>query len=165
MPQHFGVNQGATHAEEVAGGCLWAPERDSKGSTPVHWQSMTLVQPGDIIFVYANGSLRGHAIASCVYAIRLDPSVLDDRRFREANPQYVEGRDCLYVGMTGRTPDERFERHKRGYKACRYARDFGVELLPAEQVCIKPRTYLEAQRMERRKARQFRNKGCAVWQR
>lgn len=64
MPQFFWVNQGGTHADEVAGGCLWAPERDANGSTLVHWESMTQVQPGDIIFVYANGHLRGHATAT-----------------------------------------------------------------------------------------------------
>jgi putative restriction endonuclease len=64
MPSFFWVNQGGTHADEVAGGCLWAPERDANGSALVHWESMTEVRPGDIIFVYANGHLRGHATAT-----------------------------------------------------------------------------------------------------
>jgi putative restriction endonuclease len=64
MPQYFWVNQGATHKDEVAGGCLWAPERFLDGSKLVHWESMTLVQPGDIMFAYANGHLRGYAVAT-----------------------------------------------------------------------------------------------------
>ena len=68
MTQFFWVNQGSTHKDEVAGGCLWAPERFLDGSKLIHWESMTLVQPGDVIFAYANGQLRGHAIATSAAA-------------------------------------------------------------------------------------------------
>lgn len=68
MTQFFWVNQGSTHKDEVTGGCLWAPERFLDGSKLVHWESMTLVQPGDVIFAYANGHLRGYAIATSAAA-------------------------------------------------------------------------------------------------
>lgn len=37
----------------------------------------------------------------------------------------------LYVGSTGRTPDERYQNHKAGYRASRWVRRYGVGLLPA----------------------------------
>ena len=39
-----------------------------------------------------------------VYAIKLAPTVLTSRKFREANPDYVEGMECFYIGMTAKTP-------------------------------------------------------------
>ena len=64
MTNFFWVNQGATHDDEVAAGCLWAPERDAHGATLNHWDSMLLVQPGDVMFTYAKGHLRGYAVAT-----------------------------------------------------------------------------------------------------
>jgi hypothetical protein len=37
----------------------------------------------------------------------------------------------LYVGLTGLTPDQRYLNHKSGYKASRWARRYGIGLLPA----------------------------------
>ena len=69
MPKkYFWVNQGGTHAEEVLAGCLWAPERIPTGSTLNFWESMAHVQPSDIIFVYANGNLRGYAVSTSAAA-------------------------------------------------------------------------------------------------
>ncbi|HBH37935.1 MAG TPA: hypothetical protein DDX06_06055 [Curvibacter sp.] len=36
-----------------------------------------------------------------VYVIELSKAVLDEPRFRKSNPGYVEGKPCVYVGMTG----------------------------------------------------------------
>ena len=49
-----------------------------------------------------------------LYVIRLDEAVLEDSKFRKENPGYVPGRPCAYVGVTSRTPEERFAQHKRG---------------------------------------------------
>jgi len=46
-----------------------------------------------------------------IYVIRLNDSVLKENKFMEKNPDYIKGNPCVYVGMTGRTPDERFEQH------------------------------------------------------
>lgn len=40
------------------------------------------------------------------------------------------GRTPVYVGQTARDAEERFEQHKSGYKASRWVRDFGLELVP-----------------------------------
>lgn len=106
-----------------------------------------------------NGEAR-HSI----YVIELDPAVLEDRRFRGANPDYVAGRPCVYVGMTGCTPEERFAQHKKGYKAARIPRKYGVRLKPQLYQSHNPMTYKDACRMEVEKARQLRSRGYGVWQ-
>jgi hypothetical protein len=45
---------------------------------------------------------------------------------------------CVYVGMTGLPPGERFQNHKAGVKANRFVRDFGKGLLPELFECFKP---------------------------
>jgi hypothetical protein len=40
-----------------------------------------------------------------VYVVALSLDVLYEPRFRRANPDYVTGKPCVYVGMTGLTPD------------------------------------------------------------
>ncbi|WP_291869195.1 ribose-5-phosphate isomerase [Maribacter sp.] len=52
----------------------------------------------------------------CVYVIELSKKIYtENRKFREANPQFNGSLQCLYVGMTSKTPKERFEQHKSGY--------------------------------------------------
>jgi predicted GIY-YIG superfamily endonuclease len=99
-----------------------------------------------------------------VYAILLSPDVLASKKFREANPQYIEGRDCFYVGMTAKSSAERYEQHRAGYKSNSFARRFGVKLMPPEFTVINPRTYEEARRMERRIAVRLRREGFGIWQ-
>ena len=55
-----------------------------------------------------------------VYVIDLDKSILiKEKTFRDANPQYEEGKPCVYVGQSYLKPKERFQKHKDGYKAGR----------------------------------------------
>ena len=49
-----------------------------------------------------------------IYVIELELKVLEYKKFRDANPDYIDGKKCFYVGMTGRTPQERFLQHKSG---------------------------------------------------
>ena len=52
-----------------------------------------------------------------VYVIELRKKVFtENRKFREANPQFKEVLECLYVGMTSKSPRERFLQHKTGYR-------------------------------------------------
>ena len=99
-----------------------------------------------------------------VYVVELDPRVLEVKKFRAANPDYEEGFPCVYVGMTGLAPKERFRNHKKAKKANRFARDFGMKLLPRLYERYNPMTYAEAQETEARLARRLRYKGYAVWQ-
>lgn len=103
-------------------------------------------------------------LAHNVYVIELDPAVLGERRFRARNPNYVVGMPCVYVGMTGLTAEERFANHRAGHKSNRYARRYGLRLLPALYACFNPMPYEAAQRMEQDLADELQEKGYAVWQ-
>jgi hypothetical protein len=65
-----------------------------------------------------------------VYVVELSNEVLEEKRFRKANPKYVTGKPCVYVGMTGLDPDVRFDKHKAGIQSNRFVQRFGVRLLP-----------------------------------
>lgn len=100
----------------------------------------------------------------CVYVIELDPSVLKNRKFRAANPAHDPEKPCFYVGATGMSPEMRFLNHKRGYKANRYARKYGLRLRPDLFACYNPMPYEGAVEMEVELAEALRAEGHAVWQ-
>ena len=99
-----------------------------------------------------------------VYVVELDPAVLKVRAFRSRNRDHRRGMPCVYVGMTGLPPGERFQNHKAGVKANRFVRDFGKGLLPELFEFLNPMPYEAAQRMEIELAEELRVKGYAVWQ-
>ena len=98
-----------------------------------------------------------------IYVIELDKQVLEKKKFREANPDYVAGSLCVYVGMTSKTPEERFEQHKSGYKSSRIVKQFGIRLKPRQYQSLNPMSRDEAAEMEFEKARRLRKKGWGVW--
>ena len=65
-----------------------------------------------------------------VYVVLLSLDVLDEPRFRKSNPDFTYGNPCVYVGMTGLSPDVRFDKHKAGIQANRFVTQYGVRLLP-----------------------------------
>ena len=99
-----------------------------------------------------------------VYVVELSPDVLYESRFRKANPGYVSGKPCVYVGMTGLDPDSRFDKHKAGIKANRYVRKFGLRLLPGLYEFYNPMPYEGARDMEVELAIGLREAGYGVWQ-
>jgi hypothetical protein len=96
--------------------------------------------------------------------VRLHPDVLKSKKFRDANPYYDQGKPCFYVGITGLSPDERFDNHKAGYKACKYVKKYGLSLVPDIYEKFNPMSYERACEMEKKLAVNLRNKGYAVWQ-
>lgn len=100
-----------------------------------------------------------------VYVIELDDAAWSRRRFREANPQWDPAKECVYVGCTGLTPEERFENHLSGRKDCPIARDFGLKLRPDLYQHLEPMPWKEALEAEVRLAEELRSRGYAVWQR
>ncbi len=99
-----------------------------------------------------------------VYVIELSKDVLHDRRFAKANPGYVSGKPCVYVGMTGLDPDTRFDKHKAGIQSNRYVREFGLRLLPQLYEIYNPMPYDGARDMEVELAIALREAGYGVWQ-
>jgi len=99
-----------------------------------------------------------------VYVIELATDVLNEPRFKRANPSYVPGMPCVYVGMTGLDPDIRFDKHKAGIQANIYAQRYGLRLLPDLYEAYNPMTYREAVDMEVELGILLREAGFAVWQ-
>ena len=99
-----------------------------------------------------------------VYVIELSPEVLNEARFRKANPDYDVTKPCVYVGMTGLAPERRFDNHRKGVKSNRYAHQYGLRLLPRLYACFNPMPYGAAQDMEIELAIGLREEGYGVWQ-
>jgi predicted GIY-YIG superfamily endonuclease len=99
-----------------------------------------------------------------VYVIELSKDVLYEARFKKCNPEYVTGKPCVYVGMTGLDPDARFDKHKAGIQSNRYVQKYGLRLLPEIYEAYNPMTYNEACDMEVEVAIDLREGGYGVWQ-
>jgi hypothetical protein len=99
-----------------------------------------------------------------VYVVELSEDVLEEGRFRKANPDYITGRPCVYVGMTGLDPDVRFDKHKAGIQSNRYVQKFGLRLLPGLYEVYNPMPYDAARDMEVELAIDLREAGYGVWQ-
>jgi len=96
----------------------------------------------------------------------------DDAKFRAANPQFNGVLECLYVGMTSKSPAERFQQHKTGYVnlkghklSARIVQKYGRYLRPSlyDTINVKPMSREEAIIMEEKLALALRRKGYAVW--
>jgi len=92
-------------------------------------------------------------------------------KFRAANPQFNGVLECLYVGMTSKTPKERFLQHKTGYinkkghkLSSNIVQKYGMYLRPSLYNHIGPiATRAEALKMEEALALDLRRKKYAVW--
>ncbi|MDP2262786.1 MAG: hypothetical protein Q8K24_06485 [Hydrogenophaga sp.] len=99
-----------------------------------------------------------------VYVVELHSDVLRERKFRQGNPDYVDGKPCVYVGMTGLDPDVRFDRHKAGIQANAYVTKYGLRLLPDLYEGFNPMRYEDAQAREVEIGIDLRSAGFGVWQ-
>jgi predicted GIY-YIG superfamily endonuclease len=108
-----------------------------------------------------------------IYVIELSKRVFtENARFRAANPQFNGVLECLYVGITSKTPAERFKQHKTGYinkkgvKLSAYLpQKYGSYLRPSlyNHINLNSMTKQQALRMEEKLAWDLRKQGYAVW--
>ena len=98
-----------------------------------------------------------------LYIITLHPDVLDRDEFRQANPGYVEGMPCVYVGLTIHRPGDRYEQHKAGYRSSKYPRLYGIELAMELMEGFDAEGLKDTER-EAALADWLRDQGFAVWQ-
>ena len=107
-----------------------------------------------------------------IYVVELSKRVFtENTKFRLANPQFNGVLECLYVGMTSKTPKERFTQHKTGYRnkkghklSSNIVQKYGSYLRPSLYNHIDPRpTRYQALQMEKILALELRRKGYAVW--
>jgi len=95
----------------------------------------------------------------------------ENYRFRAANPQFNGSLQCVYVGMTSKTPQERFKQHKTGYRnkkghklSSNIVKKYGMYLRPSLYNHIEPLpTRAAALKMEENLALKLRRQGYAVW--
>jgi predicted GIY-YIG superfamily endonuclease len=99
-----------------------------------------------------------------VYVIQLNVEVLRERNFIEANPNINLLLPCFYVGMTGLSPEERFQNHQEGHRSSRFVSRYGLMLVPELFEKYNPMTYEDAVKMEKQLAEELRKKGHGVWQ-
>ena len=95
---------------------------------------------------------RGHKNSDhhCVYVVYL------------RNPK-GDGKAGYYVGMTGLTPERRFQNHKQGVKAAGIVRRCGERLVPRLYEHLNPMPFAKAQQMEVMLAESLRKRGYTVY--
>lgn len=108
-----------------------------------------------------------------VYVVELAKRVFtENAKFRAANPQFNGVLECLYVGMTSKTPKERFMQHKTGYVnkkghrlSASIVQKYGSYLRPSlyDHINMKSMTRQQALIMEEKLALDLRRQGYAVW--
>ncbi len=108
-----------------------------------------------------------------VYVVELAKRVFSENaKFRAANPQFNGVLQCLYVGMTSKTPEERLKQHKTGFVnkkghklSANIVQKYGNYLRPSlyEHLNQQGMTRAEALAMEEKLALALRRQGYAVW--
>ena len=74
-----------------------------------------------------------------------------------------DGKAGYYIGMTGLSPEQRFENHKKGIKAAGVVRRFGERLVPRLYEHLSPMPYVKAREMEALLAESLRRRGYAIY--
>jgi hypothetical protein len=97
-----------------------------------------------------------------VYVVLLKPAAKRLRLVRATNPDRDVAKPCVYVGMTGLTPEVRFRNHLRGIKAAAVVTRYGVRLLPELYSHLNPMPFEAAAQMERDLAEDLRRAGYTV---
>ena len=107
-----------------------------------------------------------------LYVIELRKKVFTERKkFREANPQFNGVLECLYVGMTAKSPQERFDQHVNG-KLSKKGVNIGSPIVRNYGIYLRPSLYHHIPPFKSRKAAliaekllglKLRKQGYAVW--
>ena len=74
-----------------------------------------------------------------------------------------DGKAGYYVGLTGLSPEKRFQNHKQGIKSAGVVKRFGVRLVPRLYEHLNPMPYLKAKEMEVFLAESLRKRGYLVY--
>ena len=98
-----------------------------------------------------------------LYVINLRKSVLKRAAFRAANPSYIAGKPCVYVGVTYLTAAERFRQHMTGVHSARIVRGYGKGLRATECRILRSMTRARAEKKEAGLAARLRARGWGVW--
>jgi hypothetical protein len=128
-------------------------------------ETVELSAPSALLSAAAATPIRRWARAHHnVYVVELDPEAAEDPEFAAANPEMIPGGLCLYVGLTGLSPEKRFRNHRRGYKAAGIVRRHGRRLLPAYYRQYNPVPFEVGRVLEPWLADRLRERRFGVWQ-
>ena len=94
--------------------------------------------------------------------VLLDPAVGKIRKVKLLNPTRDPAKPCVYVGLTGLTPEKRLENHKQGVKASPLTKRYGIRLVPELYAHLNPMPYKAAAMMERDLTEDLRRAGYTV---
>ena len=97
-----------------------------------------------------------------VYVVLLDPAVGKIRKAQLLNPECDPKKPCVYVGLTGLAPDQRFLNHKEGIKSSSLVKHYGIRLLPEFYAHLNPMPYEAAAQMEKDLTEDLRKAGYTV---
>jgi len=97
-----------------------------------------------------------------VYVVLLNPAVGKMGKVRAENPKRNSKKPCVYVGMTGLTPEERFANHKAGVKGSPLAKRYGIRHLPELYEHLNPMPFEAAAQIEQDLAEDLRQAGYKV---
>jgi predicted GIY-YIG superfamily endonuclease len=111
---------------------------------------------------HAKAKAREDAFHHYVYVVLLDPAVGRLRKVQRENPLRLDDKPCVYVGMTGLSPEERFANHKAGIKSAYVVKRYGVRLMPELFEHLNPMPFEAAVVMERDLAEDLRRQGYTV---
>ena len=92
----------------------------------------------------------------------LSPAIARLRKVRALNPERNAKKSCVYVGLTGLTPEERFVNHQKGVKSSFYVKRYGIQLLPELYTHLNPMPYGAAAQMEKDLTEDLRKAGYTV---
>ncbi|WP_042499072.1 hypothetical protein [Algibacter lectus] len=108
-----------------------------------------------------------------IYVIELSKRVYtENAKFRAANPQFNGVLQCVYVGVTSKTPKERFIQHKTGYRNKKGGHKLSANIVEKYGAYLRPSLYnhidpimsrADALKMERILSLELRRQGYAVW--
>ena len=107
-----------------------------------------------------------------LYVIELRKTIFtENKKFRDANPQFNGVNECLYVGMTSKSPKIRFEQHKKRIQskkgvhiASNYVYKYGIFLRPSlYQNLPKYINRDDALKAEQNLANALKQQRYAVW--
>jgi hypothetical protein len=97
-----------------------------------------------------------------VYVVLLNSAVARLRKVRSLNPNRDSRKHCVYVGLTGLTPEERFVNHQQGIKSSLFVKRYGLRLLPELYEHLNPMPYDAAAQMEKDLTDDLRRAGYTV---
>lgn len=98
-----------------------------------------------------------------VYVVELSKEIMQVGKFKKRNPHAKDNARCLYVGMTGLSPEIRFKKHKDGIKANVYVQRYGIKLLPNLYKDYLNLSFEDAKAKEAMLGEALKQQGFAVW--